>query len=411
MITIANSPFPQFRPIDSFHVSQKPINDACIPASNYFNSDIEYGAIGPGSRPQAPALTPPPVAAPDKAASRAWVQEALQDHEFGEDTVKKLMLIKEKASCPPENVTDVGQESGSQERLSIKGLAHRSAALLDVLSDLMLILMEANVRTVQHNMMMAYESALMKRDAGYREATDILSGAATGAATSIGMAGMGTYMSLKGAGIKGDALKHNKSQIDTLNAEKRALRGTLDSQGTVKLDMDQADTLTHLKPKATGATQELNQAGMPGGNTHVVDGMGEPAVPLQSSNKQLDKQQKAVLSRPIDEIESELDAQHNALQANNLKGSRLEAKGQAVSGAAFALSSITRSTSDYSAAVERADQGLLQTDEQVSSSAEQAAREAENAMRSDFQEMLRNIFSLMTNSADTNSAMAANRMA
>ena len=141
----------------------------------------------------------------------------------------------------------------------------------------------------------------------------------------------------------------------------------------------------------------------------TVDGVADNAVPLQASNKRLDQQQMEALHRPTEQIEADIAAQDNAFQTNTLRGSRLEAKGNAVAGASHAASAITRGGADYSATLERADQGVLQSDQQVANTAAEKSSEEERKLSSLLQDLLRTVAGIMQDTSSANGQIASNR--
>lgn len=338
---------------------------------------------------QAPELNAPSSEALAKVASQEWLQKVLKDEDFIQQAEQGLK--------------------------SIVGLAHRSTELIDKFAALMLSLVTAANKTTQRNIILGSELAVMKKESGYREASSVLGGAISSAAVSTSLSAGGTAMSLKGSGIKGDAIKHNKVKVDTLTTELKASKASLASQGSVKLGADKADSLTQLKPKAApGAAQQGgNPAGLPAnparGVGDTVDGVADNAVPLQASNKRLDQQQMEALHRPTEQIEADIAAQDNAFQTNTLRGSRLEAKGNAVAGASHAASAITRGGADYSATLERADQGVLQSDQQVANTAAEKSSEEERKLSSLLQDLLRTVAGIMQDTSSANGQIASNR--
>ncbi|WP_279205314.1 IpaC/SipC family type III secretion system effector [Obesumbacterium proteus] len=350
----------------------------------------------------------PELASPTMALSqgvtdalKTYLQENKDNPDFNHDMGALFAKLEEGVSKVLQSKNKEQLEQGVP--FDISGLSPSATALLVAINGFLLSLNTSNRALSSKLSLVSFEASKNTAASMVREGMDALAGSIAQSTLQVGITAVGAKKQHDGLSNERGALKNNAAKLETLNAESRQIRNTLNSHNTTRLAAD-GDDMMHLETHSSRGTmrQSLNEGSVVS-NADASDSLG-----LQSSNERLSPEHQAVLSRHLETIDADIDVQHRTLEDNKIKARDKQLFGDAIMRSSQAVGSIAGSSGQYSATLERSEQQISQASSRVATTASEDSRESAQGNLSMLQEMLRMIDSINQSKSNTIGSIAGN---
>lgn len=349
-----------------------------------------------------------------KAPSNILSQDAmntlktyLQDKQNDPDFLRSFGEMHEKIEAGVNKLVDdkVKAQAEQGKPLDISGLSSSAIALIVAANVLMLSLNTADSKLSSTLSLVSFDAAKSTASSMEREGMNALSGSISQSALQLGITAVGAKTEQKGISNERGALKNNGKKLEALNAERADIKRTLNTHNSTRLGAD-ADSLTTLETQSGKGkiSQNLNEAAQRPG----VDAMNGDGVTLQASNQRLSPEHQAALGRRLDDIDTDIASQQNALDDNKLQARVKQTTGDAIMKSSQAVGGIAGASGQYAATLERSEQQISQANNQVAKTASEDTRESAQKTRSLIQELLRMMDSISQSKSATVGAVAGN---
>lgn len=352
-----------------------------------------------------PELNPPSIGLSQDALNtlKTYLQEKQNDPDF----LRSFGELHEKIESGVNKLVDnkVKEQADQGKPLNISGLSSSAIALIAAANVLMLSLNTADSKLSSTLSLVSFDAAKSTAASMEREGMNALSGSISQSALQLGITAVGAKTEQKGISNERGALKNNGKKLEGLHAERADIKRTLNTHNSTKLGAD-ADGLSTLETQSGKGkiSQNLNEATQRPG----IDDMAGDSVNLQASNQRLSPEHQAALGRRLDDIDTDIASQQNALDDNKLQARVKQTTGDTIMKSSQAVGGIAGSSGQYAATLERSEQQISQANNQVAKTASEDTRESAQKTRSLIQELLRMIESIGQSKSATIGAVAGN---
>lgn len=352
-----------------------------------------------------PELNPPSIGLSQDALNT--LKTYLQDKQNDPDFLRSFGELHEKIESGVNKVVEskIKEQSEQGKPLNISGLSSSAIALIAAANVLMLSLNTADSKLSSTLSLVSFDAAKSTAASMEREGMNALSGSISQSALQLGITAVGAKTEQKGISNERGALKNNGKKLEGLHAERADIKRTLNTHNSTKLGAD-ADGLSTLETQSGKGkiSQNLNEATQRPG----IDDMAGDSVNLQASNQRLSPEHQAALGRRLDDIDTDIASQQNALDDNKLQARVKQTTGDTIMKSSQAVGGIAGSSGQYAATLERSEQQISQANNQVAKTASEDTRESAQKTRSLIQELLRMIESIGQSKSATIGAVAGN---
>lgn len=352
-----------------------------------------------------PELNPPSIGLSQDALNT--LKTYLQDKQNDPDFLRSFGELHEKIESGVNKVVEskIKEQSEQGKSLNISGLSSSAIALIAAANVLMLSLNTADSKLSSTLSLVSFDAAKSTAASMEREGMNALSGSISQSALQLGITAVGAKTEQKGISNERGALKNNGKKLEGLHAERADIKRTLNTHNSTKLGAD-ADGLSTLETQSGKGkiSQNLNEATQRPG----IDDMAGDSVNLQASNQRLSPEHQATLGRRLDDIDTDIASQQNALDDNKLQARVKQTTGDTIMKSSQAVGGIAGASGQYAATLERSEQQISQANNQVAKTASEDTRESAQKTRSLIQELLRMIESIGQSKSATIGAVAGN---
>lgn len=352
----------------------------------------------PGESGRGPELVSPSTETnrPSADALKAYLMQHIENPEFFRDlgTVGEKLDVEIK-----EALLDKSKEQSEKGKaLDISGMSSSAVAVLVAINGFLLSLNNSHSALSSKLSLVSFEAAKNTAASMVREGINQLSGSISQSVLQVGITAVGAKQEHKGLSNERGALKNNSAKLDTLKAESRQIKNTLNSQNTTKLG-SQPDGLSKLETRP-------NQVNIRSAQQADVE-VGE-SVNLQTSNERLSPEHQSVLARRLDDIETDMDIQSRAYEDNRIKARDKQLLGDTIMKSSQSVSTLAGSSAQQAATVERSEQQISQASNRVATAASEDARESARGDANLIQEVLRMLDSINQSKNATMGVIAGN---
>lgn len=331
----------------------------------------------------------------------------LQDKQNDPDFLRSFGELYEKIESGVNKLVEskVKEQVEQGKPLDISGLSSTAIALIVAANVLMLSLNTADSKLSSTLSLVSFDAAKSTAASMEREGMNALSGSISQSALQLGITAVGAKTEQKGISNERGALKNNGKKLEGLHAERADIKRTLNTHNSTKLGAD-ADGLSTLETQSGKGkiSQNLNEATQRPG----IDDMAGDSVNLQASNQRLSPEHQATLGRRLDDIDTDIASQQNALDDNKLQARVKQTTGDTIMKSSQAVGGIAGASGQYAATLERSEQQISQANNQVAKMASEDTRESAQKTRSLIQELLRMMDSISQSKSATIGNIAGN---